>query len=214
MIGVLELILCDIGNTTYHFLVRDKHKKYFLDEKVPVFDEEIYFVSVNEKATKRLLKKNPHAKNINKLLNFQTSYQGLGIDRAVACSFQDNCVIVDAGSAITVDVMEEGIHKGGFILLGIRRFMKSYPKISKKLNFEFEKEINLDKIPLRTKDAIQYAMLKSIILPIKEVSLNKNIIFTGGDGEVLSKYFENSVYKKDLIFKNMKRIIDANNCIA
>lgn len=214
MIGVLELILCDIGNTTYHFLVRDKHKKYFLDEKVPVFDEEIYFVSVNEKATKRLLKKNPHAKNINKLLNFQTSYQGLGIDRAVACSFQDNCVIVDAGSAITVDVMEEGIHKGGFILLGIRRFMKSYPKISKKLNFEFEKEINLDKIPLRTKDAIQYAMLKSIILPIKEVSLNKNIIFTGGDGELLSKYFENSVYKKDLIFKNMKRIIDANNCIA
>lgn len=208
------MILCDIGNTTYHFLVRDKHKKYFLDEKVPVFDEEIYFVSVNEKATKRLLKKNPHAKNINKLLNFQTSYQGLGIDRAVACSFQDNCVIVDAGSAITVDVMEEGIHKGGFILLGIRRFMKSYPKISKKLNFEFEKEINLDKIPLRTKDAIQYAMLKSIILPIKEVSLNKNIIFTGGDGELLSKYFENSVYKKDLIFKNMKRIIDANNCIA
>ena len=214
MIGVLELILCDIGNTTYHFLVRDKHKKYFLDEKVPVFDEEIYFVSVNEKATKRLLKKNPHAKNINKLLNFQTSYQGLGIDRAVACSFQDNCVIVDAGSAITVDVMEESKHIGGFILLGLRRFMKSYPKISKKLKFEFEKEINLDKIPLRTKDAIQYAMLKSIILPIKEVSLNKNIIFTGGDGEVLSKYFENSVYKKDLIFENMKRIIDANNCIA
>ena len=208
------MILCDIGNTTYHFLIIEKHKKYFLDEKVPKFDEEIYFVSVNEKATKRLLKKNPHAKNINKLLNFQTSYQGLGIDRAVACSFQDNCVIVDAGSAITVDVMEESKHIGGFILLGLRRFMKSYPKISKKLKFEFEKEINLDKIPLKTKDAIQYAMLKSIILPIKEVSLNKNIIFTGGDGEVLSKYFENSVYKKDLIFENMKRIIDANNCIA
>lgn len=214
MIGVLELILCDIGNTTYHFLIKDKHKKYFLDEKVPKFDDKIYFVSVNEKATKKLLKKNPQAKNIKELLDFQTSYQGLGIDRAVACSFQDNCVIVDAGSAITVDIMEESKHMGGFILLGLRRFMKSYPKISKKLKFEFEKEINLDKIPLCTKDAIQYAMLKSIILPIKEVSLNKNIIFTGGDGELLSKYFENSVYKKDLIFKNMKRIIDANNCIA
>ena len=208
------MILCDIGNTTYHFLVRDKHKKYFLDEKVPVFDEEIYFVSVNEKATKRLLKKNPHAKNINKLLNFQTSYQGLGIDRALACSFQDNCVIVDAGSAITVDIMENDEHKGGFILLGVQSFINAYPKISKKLKFDFEKNINLDKIPLCTKDAIQYAMLKSIILPIKEVSLNKNIIFTGGDGELLSKYFENSVYKKDLIFENMKRIIDANNCIA
>ena len=214
MIGVLELILCDIGNTTYHFFIKDKHKKYFLDEKVPKFDDEIYFVSVNEKATKKLLKKNPHAKNINKFLKFSTAYQGLGIDRAVACSFQDNCVIVDAGSAITVDIMEEGVHKGGFILLGLQRFKKSYPKISKKLKFDFEKNINLDKIPLRTFDAIQYAMLKSIILPIKEVSLNKNIIFTGGDGEFLSKYFENSTYKKDLIFENMKRIIDANNCIA
>jgi type III pantothenate kinase len=214
MIGVLELILCDIGNTTYHFLINGKHKKYFLDEKIPTFDDDIYFVSVNEKASKKLIKKNPHARNINKLINFQTSYQGLGLDRAIACSFQDNCVIVDAGSAITVDIMEEGVHIGGFILLGLRRFIKSYPKISKKLKFEFEKEINLDKIPLKTKDAILYAMLKSIILPIKEVSLNKNIIFTGGDGELLSKFFENSVYKKDLIFENMKRIIDANNCIA
>jgi type III pantothenate kinase len=56
--------------------------------------------------------------------------------------------------------------------------------------------------------------MKSIILPIKEVSENKKIIFTGGDGKLLSKYFENSTYKKDLIFENMKRIIDANDCIA
>ncbi len=208
------MILCDIGNTTYHFLVNGKHKKYFLDEKVPKFDEELYFVSVNEKGTKRLLKKNPQAKNIKDILKFETIYQGLGIDRAVACSFQQNAVIVDAGSAITVDIIENGVHKGGFILLGLRRFMKSYPKISKKLKFDFEKNINLDKIPLQTKDAITYAMMKSIILPIKEVSLNKNIIFTGGDGKLLSKYFENSQYKKDLIFENMKRMIDANNCIA
>ena len=91
------MILCDIGNTTYHFLVNGKHKKYFLDEKVPKFDEELYFVSVNEKGTKRLLKKNPQAKNIKDILKFETIYQGLGIDRAVACSFQQNAVIVDAG---------------------------------------------------------------------------------------------------------------------
>ncbi len=208
------MILCDIGNTTFHFLINDKHVKYLLDEKIPSFNDEVYFVSVSEKASKKLLKKNPKAKNIKDILNFETTYKGLGIDRAIACSFAQNCVIVDAGSAITVDIMQEGIHLGGFILLGLQSFMKSYPKISKKLNFEFEKNINLDKIPQETKDAIQYAMLKSIILPIKEVSLNKNIIFTGGDGLVLSKYFKNSIYKKDLIFENMKRIIDANNCIA
>ena len=208
------MILCDIGNTTFHFLINDKHVKYLLDEKIPSFNDEVYFVSVSEKASKKLLKKNPKAKNIKDILNFETTYKGLGIDRAIACSFAQNCVIVDAGSAITVDIMQEGIHLGGFILLGLQSFMKSYPKISKKLNFEFKKNINLDKIPQETKDAIQYAMLKSIILPIKEVSLNKNIIFTGGDGLVLSKYFKNSIYKKDLIFENMKRIIDSNNCIA
>ena len=133
------MILCDIGNTTYHFLVNGKHKKYFLDEKVPKFDEELYFVSVNEKGTKRLLKKNPQAKNIKDILKFETIYQVLGIDRAVACSFQQNAVIVDAGSAITVDIIENGVHKGGFILLGLRRFMKSYPKISKKLNLILKK---------------------------------------------------------------------------
>ena len=208
------MILCDIGNTTYDFLVEGKHHKFLLDEEIPKFDDEIYFVSVNKKATKKLKKTNPDAKNIKKILNFKTDYVGLGIDRAVACFGMKNAVIVDAGSAITVDIMENNEHLGGFILAGIRAFKKTYPKISKKLKIEFETNINLDKIPLQTKDAIQYAMIKSIILPIKEISQNKNLIFTGGDGEFLSQFFENSTYKKDLIFENMKRIIDANNSVA
>ncbi|APW64750.1 pantothenate kinase [Poseidonibacter parvus] len=208
------MILCDIGNTTFHFLLGKNHKKYSIEEKLPKFDEKIYFVSVNKKATKKLMKANPDAVNMKKYLDFKTEYKGQGIDRVLACMFTKNAVIVDAGSAITVDIMKKGVHKGGFILLGLSSFIKAYPKISKKLKFDFEKKINLDKIPLQTKDAIQYAMMKSIILPIKDVSKNKNIIFTGGDGKLLSTYFENSVYKKDLIFENMKRIIDANNCIA
>ncbi|WP_419763875.1 MAG: type III pantothenate kinase [Arcobacter sp.] len=208
------MILCDIGNSTYHFLINGRQEKYFLDEKLPKYDDDIYFVSVNKSATKKLLKSNPKAKNIEKLINFDTKYEGLGMDRALVCYFEKDAVIVDAGSAITVDIMKNKKHIGGFILPGFRAFMKTYPKISKKLKFDFEKKINLDKIPLQTKDAITYAMMKSIILPIKEVSKKRKIIFTGGDGKLLSKYFKNSTYKKELIFDNMKRIIDANNCIA
>ncbi len=208
------MILCDIGNTTFHFLIGKKHKKYSLNDRIPKFKEKIVFVSVNEKARKKLLQSNPDAVDIKEYLDFKTEYKGQGIDRVLACLFVKDAIIVDAGSAITVDIMKKGKHKGGFILLGLSAFIKAYPKISKKLKFDFEKDINLDKIPLQTKDAIQYAMMKSIILPIKEVAKNKNIIFTGGDGKLLSGYFKNSVYKKDLIFENMKRIIDANNCIA
>ncbi|WP_235826962.1 type III pantothenate kinase [Aliarcobacter vitoriensis] len=211
---MLELILCDIGNTTFHFFIDGKHKKYFLDEKIPKFKEDIFYISVNEKATKKLLKKNPKSKDLSKFVSFETDYKGMGIDRIFASLYQENTIIVDAGSAITVDIIENSINKGGFILLGIHSFLNAYEKISKKLKVDFEKNINLDKIPLQTKDAILYALMKSIILPIKEVSLNKNIIFTGGDGEFLSQFFENSQYKKDLIFENMKRIIDANDCIA
>ena len=208
------MILCDIGNSTFHFLIKGKHKRYFLNEEIPLFDDEVYFVSVNKKGSKKLLSSNPKAKNIKKYMNFETNYKGLGVDRALASYFEKDTVIVDAGSAITVDIMKNSKHKGGFILPGFRAFMKTYPKISKKLKFDFEKNLNLDKIPLQTKDAITYAMMKSIILPIKEVSKNRKIIFTGGDGKLLSTYFKNSTYKKDLIFENMKRIIDANNCIT
>lgn len=208
------MILCDIGNTTFHFLINKEHKKYFLDEKIPKFNDEVFFISVNEKATKKLLKQNNKAKDLSSLIDFKTPYKGMGIDRVVACLFQEDTIIVDAGSAITVDIIENSTHKGGFILVGIHNFLKSYEQISEKLKVDFEKNINLDKIPLQTKDAILYALMKSIILPIKEVSLNKNIIITGGDGEFLSQFFENCTYKKDLIFENMKRIIDANNRIA
>ena len=208
------MILCDIGNTTFHFLINGKHKKYFLDEKIPKFKEDIFYISVNEKATKKLIKRNPKAKDLSKFVNFKTDYLGMGIDRIFASLYQENSIIVDAGSAITVDIIENSTHKGGFILVGIHNFLKSYEKISKKLKVDFEKNINLDKIPLKTKDAILYALMKSIILPIKEVSSDKKIIFTGGDGEFLSQFFENCTYKKDLIFENMKRIIDAHNCTA
>ncbi len=208
------MILCDIGNTSTKFFINDEIKNYYKNDEIPSFEEEIFYISVNEKAKVKLLEKNPQAKDLSFFITFKTSYIGMGIDRVVACCFQKNAVIVDAGSAITVDIIENSVHKGGFILLGINSFVKSYENISEKLKVDFEKNINLDKIPLQTKDAILYALIKSIILPIKEICKDKNIIFTGGDGEFLSSFFKNSQYKKDLIFENMKRIIDANDCIA
>ncbi len=208
------MILCDIGNTTFNFLVNTEHKKFFLNEELPTFEEVVYFVSVNEEATLKLKKYNKNSIDIKGFVNFKTSYIGMGIDRIVACLGYDNAVIVDAGSAITVDIIGEGVHQGGFILPGIKNFEKIYSQISPNLDFEISVKVNLDKIPLHTKDAISYSILKAIILPIKEIVQNKTVIFTGGDGKLLSEYFQNSLYKEDLIFENMKGIINANNCIT
>ena len=214
MDGVLELILCDIGNTTFHFLLNGKHKKYFLDERLPIFDEVIYFISVNESATQKFKKQYTNAINLKDFINFKTAYVGMGIDRIAACVGSNDAIIVDAGSAIKVDIIKDGIHEGGFILPGLKNFEKMYAQISPKLDYEISVKVNLDKIPLHTQDAISYSTLKAIILPIKEIVHNNKVIFTGGDGEFLSKYFQNSLYKEDLIFENMKGIINANNCIT
>lgn len=208
------MILCDIGNTTFHFLVNEKHEKYFLDDDLPKFDETIYFVSVNEKASKKLKSSYTKCIDLEGFINFETNYQGMGLDRKIACVGLKDGIIVDAGSAITVDIMKKSLHLGGIILPGLENLRTLYKDISPVLEYEINTKVNLDKIPLCTQDAISYSILKSIILPIKELAKDEAIVFTGGDGEFLSRFFENSTYKKDLIFDNMKGIIDANNCIA
>lgn len=214
MDGVSKLILCDIGNSTFHFLVEGKEYKYFLNEPMPTFEGQVYYISVNETALLKLKLEYDDIIDLEPYINFDTTYEGMGLDRKVACIGYKNAVIVDAGSAITVDVMEEGKHQGGFILAGLKKMHEAYPEISRVLDCDFNVKVNLDTMPLNTQDAISYAILKSIISPIVEIAGNKPIIITGGDGELLSRLIKNSTYKKNLLFENMEGIINANNCFA
>lgn len=208
------MILCDIGNTTYHFKTKKNSFKIGTTESLkdlPMYEESIYYISVNSSATKKFLKKFPNAINLENLIQFKTAYEGMGIDRQVVCHYITDGIIVDLGSAITVDIMKKGKHKGGFIIPGVEAYKSIYPNISKKLSFDFEKNTNLDKIPLTTNDAINYAIFSAITLPIiKEYERYKTkIYFTGGDKDLLKDYFVDipAKYKKNMIFNSMKKII-------
>jgi len=206
------MILCDIGNTTFHFKTSKKNFKIKTNADISELKDykaPLYFVSVNEKATAKLLKKYPRAIDLRDIIKFKTSYIGLGIDRQIVCNYIEHGIVVDMGSAITVDAMKNKKHLGGFILPGIDAYKRIYPQISKKLSFKFKNDINLDKIPLNTSDAINYAILDSIVLPILKIYRNYNLplYFTGGNCQLLLKYFENKKYEKDLVFKSMKKII-------
>ncbi len=208
------MVLCDIGNTTFHFKIGKKDFRIGVDEKrkdLPLINAAIYFISVNEKATKKFMKKYPNAIDIKDIIKFETNYKGIGIDRQVVCSNISNGIVVDFGSAITVDLVKDSEHLGGFIMPGFSAYKRIYPEISKKLTFDFKNDINLDKIPQTTNDAINYAILNSIILPILDIYKKYKIAlyFTGGDGELVLQYFEkiDVKYDKDMIFKSMKKII-------
>jgi type III pantothenate kinase len=206
------MILCDIGNTTYHFLDGKKDFKVSVNDDITKLKlkGKIFFVSVNAKATKKLKKTFPEAINLKKYFQRKTHYATtLGIDRKVACANIKDGVVVDVGSAITIDIIQKNIHMGGFILPGFDKLKEIYPKISKKLVFHFENEINLDKIPTNTNDAINYAIFTMVVMPIKDIQkkYNLKLVFTGENSKLLFKYFDNYKFKSKLIFKNMKRII-------
>lgn len=205
------MILCDIGNSFYHYYREGRIWKEPSNAAPktlkPDKGEEIYYISVKEPATKRLLELFPEAKNLGDLLYLDTEYRGLGIDRAVACKALQDGVIVDAGSAITVDIMQNGMHLGGYILPGLQRYRNIYAEISPKLDKAIHYDVSTTMLPQNTADAISYGIITSIVCLLERTAKNKRIFFTGGDGPSLARYFSHSIVDNSLVFKGMLNIL-------
>jgi len=201
-----KLTLIDFGNTHATIYQNGTITKV----KVEEFDfskSDFYYINVNSSIKDKL-----KGTNIESYIKINSNYQGLGVDRKLLCSYISDGVIVDAGSAITVDVMRRGEHKGGFIYPGIRALCESYKNISPLLEIKRDAQMIQNKLPNKTKAAIKFGIFYPIVLAIKEISKDYKIYFCGGDGKELSKYFENSSYHEDLVFKAMKKIIKENIC--
>ena len=160
------MLLCEIGNSFYHFY---KNGAFWKEEayKLPNLrtKEPIYTISVNDKSLKRL-KEYYEVIEIDKFCHLDTGYAGLGVDRAFACMAIDDGVIVDAGSAITIDVMQGGSHLGGFILPGFAAVKGAFDSISEKLDVGVNFGVSLSTLPQNTKDAVSFVMVYPVISAI------------------------------------------------
>ena len=202
------MIICDIGNTNVKFYEDGRFWKKSIDEFYDFkINERIYYICVN-KDIENYISRNKNFINIEPYIEFDTIYSGLGIDRIAVCRAVRDGIVVDAGSAITVDIMSNGIHLGGYILPGLQSYNRAYSSISPVLNKPINPNISLDMLPQNTQDAISYAVLKSILLILKDTSNNKRVYFTGGDGQYLSSFFDQSIceYDKALVFKGLEDI--------
>lgn len=203
------MLLCDIGNTFFHFFYRGRvwrEEPNALTRKNE--DYCIYYISVNARNERKLLESHSNCQNIADLIALDTIYKGLGIDRKAACFGIDNGIIIDAGSAITIDIIQERVHLGGYIMPGIESYKKMFSKIDV-LNVEFNLGVSLDSIPQNTRDAVSYGCLKSIVLSIESVAKDNFIYFTGGDGKFLSRFFPNSLFDNTLVFKGMQKALES-----
>jgi type III pantothenate kinase len=177
------MVLVDIGNTNIH--IWDNGKIYDSKEIVSLKDK-VFYISVNKEKEKEFLKRNPKAVNLKNYVTFNTKYLGLGIDRIMACKSIKDGVVVDAGSAITIDVMEEGYHKGGIIMPGMYAFKKAFGTISEILKFNTE-IIKTDKFPNSTQEALNYGSVGAVKCVIENMAKNKQIFFYGRRWKIFCK---------------------------
>jgi len=198
------MLLCDIGNTSLHFF--DGENDYKVDVKSfdsSTIKEEVFYICVNPQL-KEVLKL---LKNwIDLSLHVETTkyYDSMGIDRIMACEAVSDAIIIDAGSAITVDLVKNNVYDGGFIYPGVLAMEKTYKDISSALDYKFNFDINLDVLAKNSQDSISYGFLKTLYLEV--VSHNMHVILTGGDAKKFISIFSEATLDERLIFKGMKKI--------
>lgn len=199
------MLLCDIGNTSYHFLNGDNDYK----ESVSAFNpssitQSVYYISVNS-SVQKILDTLDNWINLKPHVDMSNYYETMGVDRIFACEAIQNGVIVDAGSAITVDVVQDGKFQGGFIYPGINAMNQTYKNISPALDYAFNFNLDLQKLPQNSEDAISYGFLKTLYCEV--ISYDKEIFLTGGDALELAKIFPSAKIDKTLLFKGMKKVL-------
>ncbi len=199
------MFLCDIGNTSYHFLKDDlDFKEVALSFDPSTIKEKIFYICVNRDVQK-VLNSLDNWINLASYIDMQKYYKTMGIDRIIACGAINDGIIVDAGSAITVDLVKKGEFVGGFIYPGLKAMNETYKNISPALSFSFNFECDLDIMPKNSQDAISYGYLKT--LKGEVVSHNMDIFLTGGDAKIFAKIFPSAKVDEMLIFDGMKKIM-------
>lgn len=199
------MILCDVGNTSVDLFYAGKRTKLSVDDFDPItLYDTVYFVSVNSVFNERVQNyTNWH--DLREFIDWSKYYPSMGIDRIMVCEATEEGVIVDAGSAITVDVMSNGVYQGGFISLGLRAAQASYARLSNALDVSFNFEVDLAKMAKNTPDALTVGFLAPLIEKIE--SLGKPLYLTGGDGLLLSRFLQEAIVDEDLIFRGMEKLL-------
>lgn len=150
----------------------------------------------------------------------------MGIDRwlAMIAAYQQldsmpnvqGAIIVDAGSALTIDVLTvQGRHLGGYIVPGLvmaqsalfasTEQVKRYdePTLSKRSND------GLLKLGNNTLQCVEYGVINQHVALVERVKKNYpeyEIMITGGDGKLLASFFPSALVDENLVLKGLWQV--------
>ena len=203
------MLLADIGNTHIHIYdgVSVVHLQF--GEAIERYaHKKIEYISV-DRTKEADIKTKTLWNNIASSIILEGAYETMGVDRRALCLSHQNGLFVDAGSAITVDLVEDGVYRGGFILAGIASMLKAYGEISPLLSTTLNREISINSMPLTTRDGISYGIIAPIKAIVEKHRNDKSVYFTGGDGALLSSFVSGSFYDDTLVFKGVQNALQS-----
>ena len=160
--------------------------------------------------------------DITSLINFKTDAKGIGIDRVLSLNFatykSSYCAVITLGTAITVDVLSNNKHIGGFIFPG---FYAQYNAILQNTDIEFDDfslENNMEPA-LNTKDAVLRGVYSSVLLGLFGITKKliveyglKDILISGGDRDIFTDYLKkkaiNSKKYDNIVLRGLKYLLE------
>ncbi len=149
----------------------------------------------------------------------------LGIDRwlgvvAAYREIKDSVVVVDAGSAITIDLVDrEGYHLGGYIQQGLNMSVRNLSRGTMASHMELESISGCESVePGRnTRDAVERGAVLAAVGAIgcamtRLGTGERGVVVTGGDGKRISSALMSlmgvsCVYRRDLVLDGLALLV-------
>ena len=145
---------------------------------------------------------------------------GLGVDRwlcllGTAARVKQDAVIIDAGSAITIDLLRaDGQHLGGAILAGFNTSLARFKEIIRKADFDHPDIAKTDEPGCSTEACINIDYLPTDAEIVRQLvdrwfgrlAADAVLIVSGGDASLIGKHEGHRfLIMPDLVFHGMRR---------
>ncbi len=204
-------LFCDIGNSTATFFDKERVFRIKPDRIREYAKKRVYFINVNPLLESEL-KEFDRWIDLEPFVNLPGAYEGLGIDRKVLSLAVEEGVVVDAGSAVTVDLMIRGSYGGGFIYPGRRSFFDAFRRISDRLGKAPLLDFDSEFLPKSTQEALGYGFVMPLVRAVESIAKGRPIYLTGGDAQIFERHFKNAICDEKLIFKGMEKVVKEIGC--
>lgn len=144
----------------------------------------------------------------------QSHYQStqLGVDRWLqmlgASQIGQNLCVVGCGTAMTVDIIHDGVHLGGFIFANARLQREALYAGTRQIDVTDGDLASLE-LATNTTDAVNHGILLSITGAINQVLRQyptHQLVMTGGDAKRIAQHlFTNAIIEKNLLLIGLQK---------